>query len=155
IKSKTEILSKQICELEKKCEASKQILRMRKENEAKKDLVDSLFFDVVSIMHPDIYNLKSDILWEKAKKAYLNYDDSTLALLKNLKVKTVKNYDISDLKNNIFLLENEIICMKKRYPYDLERNLSSDEWIDSYDKEITDRIKKLEFEEKKIFEKLV
>ena len=155
IEVKTELITKQICELEKKCEDSKQILEMREKNNDKKDLVDSLFFDVVSVMHPAIYNLKSKELWAKAKKAYLNYDDSTLTLLKNLNIKKVKNYDISDLKNNIFLLENEVICMKRRYPYYLENNLSSDEWIDSYNKEINNRIKKLEVEEQRIFEKLV
>ncbi|MGM9534087.1 MAG: hypothetical protein ACI3VR_02495 [Intestinibacter sp.] len=155
IEVKTELLTKQIRELEKKCEASKEILEMREKNEDKKDLVDSLFFDVVSIMHPNIYNLKSEALWDKAKKAYLNYDVSTLTLLKNLNVKKIKNYDISDLKNNIFLLENEVMCMKRRYPYYLENNLSSDEWIDSYNKEINNRIKKLEVEEQRIFEKLV
>ena len=56
IKVNTELLSKQINELERKCEFSKKILRQREENEHKKDLVDELFFDVVSIMHPDIYN---------------------------------------------------------------------------------------------------
>lgn len=155
IEVKTELITKQICELEKKCEDSKQILEMREKNNDKKDLVDSLFFDVVSVMHPAIYNLKSKELWAKAKKAYLNYDDSTLTLLKNLNIKKVKNYDISDLKNNIFLLENEVICMKRRYPYYLESNLSSEEWIDSYNKEINNRIKKLEVEEQRIFEKLV
>ena len=155
IEVKTELITKQICELEKKCEDSKQILKMREKNNDKKDLVDSLFFDVVSVMHPAIYNLKSKELWAKAKKAYLNYDDSTLTLLKNLNIKKVKNYDISDLKNNIFLLENEVICMKRRYPYYLESNLSSEEWIDSYNKEINNRIKKLEVEEQRIFEKLV
>ena len=155
IEVKTELITKQICELERKCEASKEILEMREKNEDKKDLVDSLFFDVVSVMHPAIYNLKSKELWAKAKKAYLNYDDSTLTLLKNLNIKKVKNYDISDLKNNIFLLENEVICMKRRYPYYLESNLSSEEWIDSYNKEINNRIKKLEVEEQRIFEKLV
>ena len=114
-----------------------------------------MFFDVVSIMHPDIYNLKNDMLWEKAKEAYLNYDDATLVLLKNLKIDRIKDYNIVDLKNDIFLLENEVICMKRRYPYYLEDNLSSDEWIDSYNKDISNRIKKLEFEEKRIFEKLV
>lgn len=155
IEVKTELITKQICELEKKCEDSKQILEVREKNNDKKDLVDSLFFDVVSVMHPAIYNLKSKELWAKAKKAYLNYDDSTLTLLKNLNIKKVKNYDISDLKNNIFLLENEVICMKRRYPYYLESNLSSEEWIDSYNKEINNRIKKLEVEEQRIFEKLV
>ena len=155
IEVKTELITKQICELEKKCEDSKQILKMREKNNDKKDLVDSLFFDVVSVMHPAIYNLKSKELWAKAKKAYLNYDDSTLTLLKNINIKKVKNYDISDLKNNIFLLENEVICMKRRYPYYLESNLSSEEWIDSYNKEINNRIKKLEVEEQRIFEKLV
>lgn len=155
IEVKTELITKQICELEKKCEDSKQILEMREKNNDKKDLVDSLFFDVVSVMHPAIYNLKSKELWAKAKKAYLNYDDSTLTLLKNLNIKKVKNYDIADLKNNIFLLENEVICMKRRYPYYLESNLSSEEWIDSYNKEINNRIKKLEVEEQRIFEKLV
>ena len=155
IEVKTELITKQICELEKKCEDSKQILEMREKNNDKKDLVDSLFFDVVSVMHPAIYNLKSKELWAKAKKAYLNYDDSTLTLLKNLNIKKVKNYDISDLKNNIFLIENEVICMKRRYPYYLESNLSSEEWIDSYNKEINNRIKKLEVEEQRIFEKLV
>lgn len=155
IEVKTELITKQICELEKKCEDSKQILEMREKNNDKKDLVDSLFFDVVSVMHPAIYNLKSKELWAKAKKAYLNYDDATLTLLKNLNIKKVKNYDIADLKNNIFLLENEVICMKRRYPYYLESNLSSEEWIDSYNKEINNRIKKLEVEEQRIFEKLV
>ena len=155
IKVNTELLSKQINELERKCEFSKEILRQREENEHKKDLIDELFFDVVSIMHPDIYNLKNDMLWEKAKEAYLNYDDATLVLLKNLKIDRIKDYNIIDLKNDIFLLENEVICMKRRYPYYLEDNLSSDEWIDSYNKDISNRIKKLEFEEKRIFEKLV
>ncbi len=151
----TELLSKKICELEKKCEASRDILSLREKNKAKKDLVDSLFFDVISIIHPSIYNLKNDALWERAKKAYLNYDDATLALIKNVKINRMKDINMADLKNNIFLLENEIICMKRRYPYYLESNLSSDEWIDSYNKEINGRIKKLESEEKQIFEKLV
>ena len=53
------------------------------------------------------------------------------------------------------ILENEIMCMKRRYPYYLESNLSSIEWISSYNKEINNRIKKLESEEKQIFENLV
>ena len=85
----------------------------------------------------------------------MNYDDATLILLKNLKINRIKNLSIVDLKNNILLLENEVICMKRRYPYYLENNLSSEEWIDSYNKEINNRIKKLKVEEKQIFEKLV
>lgn len=155
IERQTELLSKQITDLERKCKASKEILNLREQNEEKKDLVDSLFFDVISIMHPSIYNLKNDSLWKKAKEAYLNYDDATLILLKNLKINRIKNLSIVDLKNNILLLENEVICMKRRYPYYLENNLSSEEWIDSYNKEINNRIKKLKVEEKQIFEKLV
>lgn len=151
----TELLSKQICELKRKCEASREVLKMREENKDKKDLVDKMFFDVVSIMHPNIYNLKSDVLWKKAKKAYLDYDESTLRLLKNLKIDRKKYFNIVDLKNDICLLENEILCMKRRYPYYLESNLDNNSWIDSYNKEISSRIKKLEFEEKRIFEKLV
>lgn len=45
--------------------------------------------------------------------------------------------------------------MKRRYPYYLENNLSSVEWIESYNKEINTRIKKLQVKEKEIFEKLV
>lgn len=155
IERQTELLSKQITDLERKCKASKEILNLREQNEEKKDLVDSLFFDVISIMHPSIYNLKNGSLWKKAKEAYLNYDDATLILLKNLKINRIKNLSIVDLKNNILLLENEVICMKRRYPYYLENNLSSEEWIDSYNKEINNRIKKLKVEEKQIFEKLV
>ncbi|MBU5336608.1 hypothetical protein [Intestinibacter bartlettii] len=155
IDRQTELLSKKICELEKKCETSKEILSLKQRNKDKSDLVDLLFFDVISVMHPSIYNLKSDVLWERAKKAYQNYDDATLALLKNIKINRMKNFNIVDLKNEIFLLENEIVCMKRRYPYYLESNLSSDEWINSYNKEINGRIKKLEVEEKHIFEKLV
>lgn len=102
-----------------------------------------------------MYNLKNESLWEKAKEAYLNYDISTLMLLKNIKINKMRDINEIDLKNDIFLLENEIICMKKRYPYYLENNLSSREWIDSYNKEISRRIKKLQFEEQQIFGKLV
>ena len=118
-------------------------------------MLDSLFLDVISIMHPSIYSLKSNNLWERAKNAYLNYDDTTLMLLKNLKVSKRKDLNIADLKNDIFLLQNEIICMKRRYPYYLENNLLSSEWVESYNKEINTRIKKLQVEEKQIFEKLV
>ena len=45
--------------------------------------------------------------------------------------------------------------MKRRYPYYLENNLLSSEWVESYNKEINTRIKKLQVEEKQIFEKLV
>ena len=121
----------------------------------KKDLLDSLFFDVISVMHPSIYSLKRNSLWERAKNAYLNYDDATLMLLRNLKINKRKDLNITDLKNDIFLLQNEIICMKRRYPYYLENNLSSVEWIESYNKEINTRIKKLQVKEKEIFEKLV
>lgn len=155
IDRQTEILSKKICELQKKCEISKDILNLREKNADKKDLVDLLFFDVISIMHPSMYNLKNEVLWEKAKDAYLNYDASTLMLLKNVKANKKREINGTDLKNDIFLLQNEIICMKKRYPYYLENNLSSSEWIDSYNKELNGRIKKLEFQEKQIFEKLV
>lgn len=155
IKRQTELLSKKICDLEKKCELSRNILTLREENENNSDLVDSLFLDVISVMHPSIYNLKSDELWQKAKNAYLNYNIATLRLLKNIKINRVKKFDIVDLKNEIFLLENEIMCMKRRYPYYLESNLSSIEWISSYNKEINNRIKKLEYEEKQIFENLV
>lgn len=92
---------------------------------------------------------------ERAKNAYLNYDDATLMLLRNLKINKRKDLNITDLKNDIFLLQNEIICMKRRYPYYLENNLSSVEWIESYNKEINTRIKKLQVKEKEIFEKLV
>ena len=102
-----------------------------------------------------IYSLKRDSLWERAKNAYLNYDDATLMLLRNLKINKRKDLNITDLKNDIFLLQNEIICMKRRYPYYLENNLSSVEWIESYNKEINTRIKKLQVKEKEIFEKLV
>ena len=106
-------------------------------------------------MHPSIYSLKRDSLWERAKNAYLNYDDATLMLLRKLKINKRKDLNITDLKNDIFLLQNEIICMKRRYPYYLENNLSSVEWIESYNKEINTRIKKLQVKEKEIFEKLV
>ena len=106
-------------------------------------------------MHPSIYSLKRNSLWERAKNAYLNYDDATLMLLRNLKINKRKDLNITDLKNDIFLLQNEIICMKRRYPYYLENNLSSVEWIKSYNKEINTRIKKLQVKEKEIFEKLV
>ena len=106
-------------------------------------------------MHPSIYSLKRNSLWERAKNAYLNYDDATLMLLRNLKINKRKDLNITDLKNDIFLLQNEIICMKRRYPYYLENNLSSVEWIESYNKEINTRIKKLQVKEKEIFEKLV
>lgn len=155
IDRQTEILSKKICDMQRKCEKSKEVLSFREKNIDKKDLVDSLFFDVISVMHPSMYNLKNESLWERAKEAYLNYDASTLILLKNVKISKKKNVSAIELKNNIFLLENEIICMKRRYPYYLESNLSSDEWIDSYNKEINTRIKKLKVEEKHIFEKLV
>ena len=155
IKKQTGILSKQICELEVKCETSKEVLSLREKYKDKKDLLDSLFFDVISVMHPSIYSLKRNSLWERAKNAYLNYDDTTLMLLKNLKVNKRKDLNITDLKNDIFLLQNEIICMKRRYPYYLENNLSSVEWIESYNKEINTRIKKLQVKEKEIFEKLV
>ena len=152
IKKQTGILSKQICELEVKCETSKEVLSLREKYKDKKDLLDSLFFDVISVMHPSIYSLKSNNLWERAKNAYLNYDDATLMLLRNLKINKRKDLNITDLKNDIFLLQNEIICMKRRYPYYLENNLSSVEWIESYNKEINTRIKKLQVEEKQIFE---
>ena len=155
IKKQTGILSKQICELEVKCETSKEVLSLREKYKDKKDLLDSLFFDVISVMHPSIYSLKRDSLWERAKNAYLNYDDTTLMLLKNLKVNKRKDLNIADLKNDIFLLQNEIICMKRRYPYYLENNLLSSEWVESYNKEINTRIKKLQVKEKEIFEKLV
>ena len=154
IKKQTGILSKQICELEVKCETSKEVLSLREKYKDKKDLLDSLFFDVISVMHPSIYSLKRDSLWERAKNAYLNYDDATLMLLRNLKINKRKDLNITDLKNDIFLLQNEIICMKRRYPYYLENNLSSVEWIESYNKEINTRIKKLQVKEKEIFEKL-
>ena len=155
IDRQTGILSKQICELEVKCEKSKEVLSLREKNKGKKDLLDSLFLDVISVMHQSIYSLKSNNLWERAKNAYLNYDDTTLMLLKNLKVNKRKDLNIADLKNDIFLLQNEIICMKRRYPYYLENNLLSSEWVESYNKEINTRIKKLQVEEKQIFEKLV
>ena len=155
IDRQTGILSKQICELEVKCEKSKEVLSLREKNKGKKDLLDSLLLDVISVMHPSIYSLKSNNLWERAKNAYLNYDDTTLMLLKNLKVNKRKDLNIADLKNDIFLLQNEIICMKRRYPYYLENNLLSSEWVESYNKEINTRIKKLQVEEKQIFEKLV
>ena len=154
IKKQTGILSKQICELEVKCETSKEVLSLREKYKDKKDLLDSLFFDVISVMHPSIYSLKRNSLWERAKNAYLNYDDATLMLLRNLKINKRKDLNITDLKNDIFLLQNEIICMKRRYPYYLENNLSSVEWIESYNKEINTRIKKLQVKEKEIFEKL-
>ena len=131
------------------------MLSLREKNKGKKDLLDSLFLDVISVMHPSIYSLKSNNLWERAKNAYLNYDDATLMLLRNLKINKRKDLNITDLKNDIFLLQNEIICMKRRYPYYLENNLSSVEWIESYNKEINTRIKKLQVKEKEIFEKLV
>ena len=155
IKKQTGILSKQICELEVKCETSKEVLSLREKYKDKKDLLDSLFFDVISVMHPSIYSLKRDSLWERAKNAYLNYDDATLMLLRNLKINKRKDLNITDLKNDIFLLQNEIICMKRRYPYYLENNLSSVEWIESYNKEINTRIKKLQVKEKEIFEKVL
>ena len=74
IDRQTGILSKQICELEVKCEKSKEVLSLREKNKGKKDLLDSLFLDVISVMHPSIYSLKSNNLWERAKNAYLNYD---------------------------------------------------------------------------------
>ena len=151
----TELLSKQINELERKCNNSKDILKLRKENEQNINSIDELFFDVILKVHPFIYDLKNDTLWERAKNAYLNYDEGTLILLKNLNIKKSKKLDINTLESEIFSLQNEIICMKKKYPYYLEKNLSSDSWINSYDKEINERIKKLQFEEKQIFEKLV
>ena len=81
------------------------MLSLREKNKGKKDLLDSLFLDVISVMHPSIYSLKSNNLWERAKNAYLNYDDTTLMLLKNLKVNKRKDLNIADLKNDIFLLQ--------------------------------------------------
>ena len=89
IKKQTGILSKQICELEVKCETSKEVLSLREKYKDKKDLLDSLFFDVISVMHPSIYSLKRNSLWERAKNAYLNYDEATLMLLINLKINKI------------------------------------------------------------------
>lgn len=154
IEKQTELICKQIKELENKLEKSKSTLELREENEYNLDKIDELFLDVISAMHPDLYNLKNENLWERAKKAYANYDEGTLTLLKNLNQKNVKEYDLAELKNKMIVLENEVICMKKRYPYYLQVNLSNEDWLNSYNVEINDRIKRLEVQQKEICENL-
>ena len=87
------------------------------------------------LLHPSIYSLKSNNLWERVKNAYLNYDDTTLMLLKNLKVNKRKDLNIADLKNDIFFTTKWDNMHEKKISLLFRKTtFLSSEWVESYNK---------------------
>lgn len=148
LSKQTNNLDLEIKKIKEKYKNSKQILYKKEKNIDIEDKIDRLFYGVVSNIHPRLYELKDYNLWIKAKKAYIDYDLSTLYMLNNIKINQKHRLTVEKLKRNVQLLEKEIKFTKKIYPYYLDENLSDELWRKAYGLQMKDRVNQLEKQEK-------
>lgn len=159
-----DVIFEQIINLDEMVKLSKKYLEINNTTESEKEEIKFLFKELTKILHPDFCITITDSkrnLWDQVRGAYSTNNLARLRILSNLlsnkdnrNENKIKKYSVEEINEKINTIFMEINDFKKGFPFNIEKEIDNDIWIEEYKIQMRERIEKIKSDEIYLREKI-